>query len=40
MKLTWKRLFWKDDDGTILAEALLVIPSRRFPRAQNKPLLT
>lgn len=26
MKLTWKRLFWKDDDGTILAEALLVIP--------------
>lgn len=26
MKLGWKRLFWKDDDGTILAEALLVIP--------------
>lgn len=26
MKVTWKRLFWKDDEGTILAEALLVIP--------------
>lgn len=26
MKVTSKRLFWKNDDGTILAEALLVIP--------------
>ena len=26
MKVTWKRLFWKDDDGTILVEALIVIP--------------
>lgn len=26
MKVAWKRPFWKDDDGTILAEALLVIP--------------
>ncbi len=26
MKVTWKRPFWKNDEGTILAEALLVIP--------------
>lgn len=26
MKLTWKRLFWRDDEGSILAEAMLVIP--------------
>lgn len=26
MTITWKRTFWKDDEGTILAEALLVIP--------------
>ena len=26
MNVAWKRLFWNDDDGTILAEALLVIP--------------
>lgn len=26
MKVAWKRLFWKDDEGAILAEALIVIP--------------
>ena len=26
MKVDWKRPFWKDDDGAILAEALIVIP--------------
>lgn len=26
MKVKWKRPFWRSDDGTILAEALLVIP--------------
>jgi hypothetical protein len=26
MKEAWKRLFWNDDEGTILAEALIVIP--------------
>ena len=30
MKISWKLPFWKNEDGTILAEALIVIPFVTF----------